>query len=215
MVLSATTTEQLQDILHEDRLDFRYQCGYNKPINRITIDDKHTMVRSIWLHFVLFQPHAELEQLREGLGSTLQVEHLMRNYSKEMWGLLASSNAFNVTPQFLCDSFVIHYSDNGSNNRTHEEAVVYMWFEYITDSCDESAVKIGEILQFMSGSSKLPATGFDAIPTIHFTDSDQLPKVSTCDISIMFSRKMGNLTYEQFSERMTFAILGSKGFGLV
>ena len=32
------------------------------------------MVHSIWLHFVLFQPHAELEQLREGLCNTLQVD---------------------------------------------------------------------------------------------------------------------------------------------
>ena len=189
-------------------------------MNTITIDDKHTMVRSIWLHFVLFQPHAELEQFREGLRSTLQFEHLVRNYSKEIWGLLASSDAFNVTPQFLCDSFVIQYSPNGSNNCTHEEAVVYMWFEYITDSSGEDSsgdngVKIEEILQFMSGSSRIPATGFDGTPTIRFTDSDQLPKVSTCDLSITFSRKMGNLTYEQFNERMTLAIQGSKGFGLV
>ena len=92
--------------------------------------------------------------------------------------------------------------------------MVYMWFEYITDSSERSIVKTGEILQFMSGSSKIPATGFDAIPTICFTDIDQLPKVSTCDLSITFSRKMGNLTYEQFSERMTFAIQGSKGFGM-
>ena len=91
------------------------------------------MVHSTWLHFVLFQPHAELEQLQEGLWSMLQVEQLMHNCNKEMWALLASSGAFNVTPQFLYDSFVIQYSDNGSNNRTHEEAMVYMWFEYITD----------------------------------------------------------------------------------
>ena len=164
---------------------------------------------------MLFQPHAELEQLREGLRSTLQFEHLVRNYNKEIWGLLASSDAFNVTPQFLCDSFVIQYSANGSNNRTREEAVVYMWFEYITDSSGDNAVKIEEILQFMSGSSKIPATGFDGTPTIRFTDGDRLPKVSTCDLSITFSRKMGNLTYEQFNERMTLAIQGSKGFGLV
>ena len=186
----------------------------------ITIDDKQTMVRSVWLHFVLFQPHAELEQLREGLRKTLLFEHLVCNYSKEIWELLASSDAFNVTPQFLCDSFVIQYSANGSNNRTREEAVVYMWFEYITDSSGEdssgdNAVKIEEILQFMSGSSKIPATGFDGTPTIRFTDGDRLPKVSTCDLSITFSRKMGNLTYEQFNERMTLAIQGSKGFGLV
>lgn len=40
---------------------FHYQCGYNKAIN---LDDKHKMVHSIWLHFVLFQPYAELEQLQ-------------------------------------------------------------------------------------------------------------------------------------------------------
>ena len=86
------------------------------------------MVRSIWLHFVLYHPHAELEQLREGLCNTLQAEHLMRTYSKEMWALLASSGAYNVSPKVLCDSFVTQFSDNGSNNRKYEEAVVYMWF---------------------------------------------------------------------------------------
>ena len=126
----------------------------------------------------------------------------MRNYSKEMWALLASCGAYNATPQFLRDSFVIQYSDNGSNNRTYEEAVVYMWFEYITDSSERSVVKTGEILQFMSGSSKIPAIGLDAIPTICFTDIDQLPKVSTCDLSITFSRKMGNLTYDICNPRI-------------
>ena len=156
------------------------------------------MVHSIWLHFVLFQPHAELEQFREGLRSTLQFEHLVRNYSKEIWGLLESSDAFNVTPQFLCDSFVIQYSPNGSNNRTHEEAVVYMWFECITDSLGEDSssdngVKIEEIIQLMSGSSRIPATGFDGTPTIRFTDSDRLPKVSTCDLSITFLERWETL----------------------
>ena len=50
---------------------------------------------------------------------------------------------------------------------------------------------------------------------IYFTDIDQFPKVSTCDLSNTFSRKMGILSYEQFSEKMTFAIQGSKGFGIV
>ena len=78
----------------------------------------------IWLHYVLFQPHAALEQFKRGLLETLQFNHLVKSYPKEVWGILAASTIFNVTPQYLCEAFVVQYSANGSNNRTKEEAIV-------------------------------------------------------------------------------------------
>lgn len=44
-------------------------------------------------------------------------------HSNKVWGVLGASRVFKVTAKYLCDSFAIHYSDNGTNNRTREEAV--------------------------------------------------------------------------------------------
>lgn len=48
-------------------------------------------------------------------------------------GILAYSTLFNVTVVYLQDAFAIQYSDNGSNKRTQEEAIVFHWFEYISN----------------------------------------------------------------------------------
>lgn len=89
---------------------------------------------------------------------TLQFELLVIQYPDELKGILA---LFDVTPKYLRDSFVVHFSPNGSNRRTKEEAVVYFWFEYISECADGGIVSVQEILKFFSGSSKMPATGFD------------------------------------------------------
>lgn len=85
----------------------------------------------MWLHFVLFQPHAELVQIRKSLYNTLQFEILIIQYPKEMRAILAASDLFDLTAKDLCDAFVVKYSPNGSNRRTKEEAIIYYWFENV------------------------------------------------------------------------------------
>ncbi len=58
---------------------------------------------------------------------------LITRYRDEMWGLFASSSTFDVTPDYLIDGFIVVYSDNGSNDRTKEESIVYSWSEYISE----------------------------------------------------------------------------------
>ena len=65
----------------------------------------------------------------------------------------------------------------------------------------------------MSGSSKLPASGFDVNPKICFTDAVVLPYTSTCDISITFPRSYGLLQFTEFEDKMDECILSSCGFG--
>ena len=113
-------------LLNADNFGFQFSCGYTKPTTLLTLDDQEDLVRSIWLHFVLFQPHAELEQLWKGLYQTLRFELLVCSHPNEVWGVLAASTVFVVTPEYLCDSFVVQYSDNGSNNRTKEEAILWI-----------------------------------------------------------------------------------------
>ena len=64
---------------------------------------------------------------------------------------------------------------------------------------------MSSILQFFSGSAKIPAAGFDKVPKIYFTNTNQLPWASTCDLSITFPRNMGLLTEEEFRQKIDLA----------
>ena len=114
----------------EDTFDFRFDCGYTKPTRNMTTDDIYTLVNCIWLHYT-FKPHAELQQLRKGFRETLQMELLICLHPDEVKSVLYASSLFDVTAGFLLDSFVTHYSDNGTNRRTLEEAVILNWSEYV------------------------------------------------------------------------------------
>ena len=76
-----------------------------------------------------------------------------------------------------------------------------------------SQVSLSDVLYFMTGSSRIPAAGFNEVPSIIFVNDNCLPVASTCDLSITFSRKYGFLTYEQFREKLDFSIENSPGYG--
>ena len=131
--MDASTTAELQSLLQENDYDFRFNCGYSKPTPRIDISEKEELIRVVWLHYIFFLPHAELEQLRKGLRETLQVDVLCCLHPENVWSLLAASSAFEVTAKFFLESFIINYSDQGSNKRTLEEALVLHWTDFIQE----------------------------------------------------------------------------------
>lgn len=75
------------------------------------------------------------------------------------------------------------------------------------------SVSLGDILQFVSGSNKLPAAGFSTTPSICFTDEECFPRASTCDVSITFPTSLALMTYEEFKDRLNTSVCGSFGFG--
>ena len=97
------------------------------------IADRDQVVKCIWLHFIFFVPHAELEQLKKGFRETLQMELLVVLHPSEMRSFLAASSDYDITPDYLLDSFIVHYSDQGSNKRTTEEAIMVNLSDYIMD----------------------------------------------------------------------------------
>ena len=113
-IYSITSTEELRKV-EDNELEIRFECGYTKPSSQITVSDREKIVKTIWLHYVYFSPHAELIQLRKGLRETLQLEALICVYHKEVHGFLVASSSFEVTSDFLTDSFVSHYSEQGGN----------------------------------------------------------------------------------------------------
>ena len=91
------------------------ECGYSKPLQSIELSRKDEIVKTLWLHYVYFSPHAELEQLKKGFRETLQMESLICRHPLLVIGFLIASSDVDVTSNYMLDSFVNSYSDQGSN----------------------------------------------------------------------------------------------------
>ena len=74
-------------------------------------------------------------------------------------------------------------------------------------------VTLSDVLQFITGSQKIPAVGFESPITLSFTDVDRLPTAHTCNCTITISRTWEALTADEFAAKMEQCILGSSGFG--
>jgi hypothetical protein len=55
---------ELKEII--DKCDFRFECGFLKPTNSITMEDKETFVKVTKRHFVLNRCQSEMEQFLLG-----------------------------------------------------------------------------------------------------------------------------------------------------
>lgn len=70
-----------------------------------------------------------------------------------------------------------------------------------------------DLLQFITCTRRVPAVGFDNLLSILFTDRDRLPDISSCVLSITFSRSYHKMNYDEFKEMMDASVLDSCGFG--
>ena len=145
----AKSDEEVQSIV-EKQLSCRFECGYSKPTQRIGLSNKQEVIKALWLHHVFFNPHAELDQLKKGFGETLEMERLVCLYPHNVVEFLEHSKSFDVTAEFLLESFVVEYSLQGSNSRTPEETIILSSNEYV-DECsrqDKPTVSLSDIIQF-------------------------------------------------------------------
>ena len=118
-------------------------------------------------------------------------------------------NGLSISPSVKVNVFHLLQllaSAASSTGRVHVLGVI----KYIIHS-DGRCVSLENILQFFSGASKLPATGFDETK-ISFTSEDVLPYTSACALKIMFPRSLGVLSYDDFEGKMDFCVCCSFGF---
>jgi hypothetical protein len=73
------------------------------------------------------------------------MEMLLLTQGDHIRNLLATTRAFDPTPTFLIDEVVIHYSLEGANNRTKEEAIVLHWADYVTCCYEGAYLSIGSL----------------------------------------------------------------------
>lgn len=77
---SITATDELREKLMDDEnIDLLMECGYNKPVLRVELEDKH-IIQTVTLHKVILASLAELSQFRKGL-SALGVVTALKEYS--------------------------------------------------------------------------------------------------------------------------------------
>ena len=68
---NVTSNEAVKLVVSNDLSDVLFECGYNKPLTNIQLSHREEIVKVVWLHYVFFRPHAELDQLRKGFLETL------------------------------------------------------------------------------------------------------------------------------------------------
>lgn len=84
---------------------------------------------------------------------------------------------------------------------------VYIFFSF---SGREAKATLGDVLAFATGADVPPTLGFDTTPTISFVDG-AFPTANTCSATIRLPTIHD--TYDDFKEKMDFAILNSPSFG--
>ncbi len=127
---SASTNEELQDLLNSEQFSFRFDCGVCQPASSININDKQHLVSSIALHYCIYACKAELDEIRRGLVS-LGFVGLMTQYPCLMSLFKASSQ--KLTADMLQNMFSHTFSLAGSNSRAKEQQIMMHILELLHD----------------------------------------------------------------------------------
>ena len=85
-----------------------------------TTADKEAFIRYVWLHYVIYSVHGELEQFRNAHLHMLQMEHLVQDHSEVIWSLLMYTEN-ELTAGLIQDLFKVKYSPKVSNYAKDEQ----------------------------------------------------------------------------------------------
>lgn len=93
-----------------ENIDIITECGFSKPISRLDLSDKTTILQSVALHKVILMSLAELTQFRDGLsalgvlGALQEHPNLLRSYY-----CLKNSNTLTsgMPPVYYCCNAII------------------------------------------------------------------------------------------------------------
>lgn len=122
---SATTTDELQQLLSKDDFLFCLDSGYTKPSTLVTIHDKEELIQMVALDYLLYKSEAETNELMEGL-KTAGVLGLLRKNQLQMCPLFCGGHQLEpLTAYTVADLFAPQYSESGSNVREVEESLMF------------------------------------------------------------------------------------------
>ncbi|XP_063754128.1 apoptosis-resistant E3 ubiquitin protein ligase 1-like [Eleginops maclovinus] len=194
-IKGAGTQDELEKILEccEWRFDVE---GLPNPV---TMENKHTFVNTAALYNMILQRQSCLNQLIDGL-SYYKVLPLLKDNPSMRIIILDMPTGLHLTPEVLAGLLKPSYSVLGSNRRPKEELIVVKFRAFLqsvqSKELDETFqeralteteqdflhnISLGHILAFVTGSSQVPATGFEPYPKMSFVHDDKhLPIAHTC-----------------------------------
>lgn len=221
--------KSLQDVTDEEEFkekasfqcSFRFESGYSKPF--VTLSDKDEFLRCIALHHVILMSLSELEQFIEGL-KNCEILQLIRSNAEAFRMVFEYSN--QLTADLVDEIFVPIYSPVGSSAFVKEQAIMFN-FNQLLEDIEQGKVNVvvegqnvkmalGDILQFVTGSSDIPAIGFIPQPSIlflHGDDAKQKLSANTCSNILRLTVTDELCKYDNFKEDVIFCIMNSPGFG--
>ncbi|KAL5510403.1 hypothetical protein EMCRGX_G005942, partial [Ephydatia muelleri] len=97
--------------------------------------------------------------------------------------------------------FLINYS---VNDRQKEEEAVEVFKQYLKLCEGDNVQKLEDVLQFFSGCSQVPVTGFPTQAVLSFDKNSSLPSASTCSIELFIPLKFSSL--DDFKTHMNEAL---------
>ena len=128
-----------------------------------------------------------------------------------------------LAPGTRQDLFTLDLAHEGSNRRDMEEETALFWVTFLFEFGEDGSlsfqddntqvlaylITLPDILNFVTGSTEVPTTGFVPSSTISFSTTTKYPIASTC--SNCLTLPLG-LQYEEFHHNMAFGIKNSPGF---
>lgn len=209
---------------------FRFKAGFSKPF--VTVEEKDKLFHAIALHYTLLSSLSELNQFIEGLNVHGLLDRLRQHPQQAKKLFLYSENLLSA--EKLDTLFAPAFSPKGSNKRVTEESVSLNFTRYLddveagevrctivdfnTDEESEIQVTLPSVLQFITGSSTVPALGFvDKPPSIMFQHDVSGRKLSanTCANTLHLPVNNTYLNYDNFKAEFTSCMAESPGFGNV
>ena len=79
-----------------DNIDLLMKCGFSKPVTKLELEDKVTVVQSICLQMVVLDTLAELDQFMDGLTS-LGVAKALQKHTSLLRSFYCSANKMELT----------------------------------------------------------------------------------------------------------------------
>ncbi|KAB0805056.1 hypothetical protein PPYR_02026 [Photinus pyralis] len=213
----------LQEMLISENIFSIAGCQFISNMN-----EKHTIITDTVKFYAIKRIENPLNQLIEGL-SICGLYEQIRLYPHLFENLFCQEKS-RLTADSLECTFVMQYSEVGSNKRLLENRAMSYFRDFLAD-CEEDetiqneecqdreldeqrSVTLTDVLIFATGADVLPPLGFPVKPTIQFLhgeDSRSFPMANTCGLE--FKLPTCHSTYEQFKENMNFAIGNCKSFG--
>ena len=118
----------MRELLDGDLFNLRCTCRITGPSTKFKLKDILEIIHSFYLHFVIHSAKCEIDQLKE----TLNLLSIMQSNPLTFLPRLVFPNKSVTSADELITLFKVKgLSPKGSNDRECEEAVIFIWENYV------------------------------------------------------------------------------------